>query len=81
MNKKTYDVLKFIAQIALPAFITLWVTISTIWGIPYKDAIAGTLAAIDAFLGALLMLDSNKYFKDKVILDAIDFEDGNEKEE
>ena len=69
MQGKLYDALKFIAQIVLPAVITLWVTVATIWGLPYVEAIAGTLAAIDAFLGAVLMIDSNNYFKTRKIIE------------
>ena len=69
MNGKLYDILKFIAQIVLPAVTTLWVTIATIWGWPYVEAVAGTLAAIDTFLGAVLMIDSNNYFKTRHIVD------------
>lgn len=61
MSDKTYNVLKAIAQIVLPAFITLYVAISTIWGIPYGEQIAGTLAAIDTFLGAILGVSTKQY--------------------
>ena len=69
MNGKVYNVLKFIAQVALPAATALFVALASIWNWPYKEAIAGTLAAIDTFLGAILMIDSNNYFKNKKIID------------
>lgn len=65
MTNKVYDVLKFIAQIVLPALATLYVTIASLWGLPYPDEISGTIMAIDTFLGALLMISSNKYYIDK----------------
>lgn len=65
MSNKVYDVLKFIAQIVLPALATLYVTIASLWGLPYPDEISGTVMAIDTFLGALLMISSNKYYNDK----------------
>lgn len=65
MSNKVYDVLKFIAQIVLPALATLYVTIASLWGLPYPDEISGTVMAIDTFLGALLMISSNKYYSDK----------------
>lgn len=61
MSNKLYDWLKIIALIVLPAMVTLWVSISTIWGLPYTEEIAGTLAAIDTFLGALLKISGDKY--------------------
>ena len=49
-KNKTYDVLKFIAQIVLPAVATLWVAISTIWQLPLSDQIEGTITAVVVFL-------------------------------
>lgn len=64
MTNKVYDVLKFIAQIALPAFGTLYFALSSIWGLPYGEQIVGTITAVDAFLGALLGISSNQYYKE-----------------
>ena len=63
MSNKVYDVLKFIAQIVLPAIATLYVTLAGIWGLPYSEQIAGTVMAVDTFLGAILMLSSKNYNK------------------
>ena len=61
MSNKTYDVLKYIAQIVLPAIATLYFALSSIWGLPYGEQIVGTIAAIDAFLGALLGISTKIY--------------------
>jgi len=63
MSNKTYDVLKFIASVALPAVAAFYLTLSQIWGLPYGEEIVGTITAVDALMGALLMLDSAKYHK------------------
>lgn len=63
MKNKTYDILKFIAQVVLPALGTLYFTLAGIWGFPYGEEIVGTISAIDAFLGTILMISSNKYNK------------------
>lgn len=63
LNNKVYDVLKFIAQIVLPAIATLYITVANIWGLPYGEQISGTIMAIDTFLGALLMISTNVYNK------------------
>lgn len=63
MSNKVYDVLKFVAQIVLPALATLYVTLAGLWGLPFADQIGGTIMAIDTFLGAVLMISSNKYNK------------------
>lgn len=56
MKNETYDILKYIAQIGLPAVGTLYFALATIWGLPYGEQIVGTITAVDAFLGALLHL-------------------------
>lgn len=61
MSNKTYDILKYIALVVLPALATFVIAITGIWGLPYGEAIAATITAIDAFLGALLKISSNKY--------------------
>ena len=62
-NNKVYDVLKYIAQIVLPAIATLYFALSSIWGLPYGEQIVGTITAIDCFLGALLGISSIQYNK------------------
>lgn len=64
MTNKVYDVLKFIAQIVLPALGTLYFALSSIWGLPYGEQIVGTITAVDAFLGALLRISSDQFYKD-----------------
>lgn len=63
MGNKTYDVLKWIAQILLPALGTLYFALASIWGLPYGEQIVGTITAIDAFLGALLGISTHLYNK------------------
>jgi hypothetical protein len=64
MTNKTYDILKFIAQIFLPALGTLYFALAGIWGLPYGEQIVGTITAIDTFLGAILKISTNQYNKD-----------------
>lgn len=61
MSNKTYDVLKWIGTVVLPAITTLWLTVGHIWSIPYTDAIGATLAAFTTFAAALLGISSVKY--------------------
>lgn len=62
-DNKTYDLLKWIAMIALPALGTLYFALASIWGLPYGEQIVGTITAVDAFLGALLGVSNNNYNK------------------
>lgn len=61
MSNRTYDVLKFIAQIFLPALGTLYFALASIWNLPYGEQVVGTITAVDAFLGALLGISTKKY--------------------
>lgn len=63
-NSKVYDVLKFIAQIVLPALGTLIFSIASIWGFPYGEQIVGTITAVDVFLGIILGVSSAQYKKE-----------------
>lgn len=61
MKNSTYDVLKYIAQIVLPAIGTLYFALASIWGLPYGEQIVGTITAIDAFLGAILKISTDGF--------------------
>lgn len=75
MSNKVYDILKFIAQIVLPALATFYVTIAGIWSLPLGDEISRTIMAIDTLLGAILMISSHGYNK------SLATTEGNETEE
>lgn len=65
LSNKTYDILKWIAQILLPALATLYFALAGIWGFPFGEQIVGTLTAIDTFLGVILGISSAHYNKHK----------------
>ena len=62
MSNKTYDIIKMISLIGTPA-ITLVAAIISIWNIPYGSQITATLAAIDTFMGALVVILNFNYNK------------------
>lgn len=64
MSDNVYDILKWVAQIVLPACGTLYFALAKIWGLPYGTEIVGTITAVDAFLGALLGISSLQYNKE-----------------
>jgi hypothetical protein len=64
LSNKAYDILKWIAQIALPALGALYFGLSKIWGLPYGEEVVGTIAVIDTFLGALLGISTAQYNKE-----------------
>ena len=65
MTNKTYDILKWIALLLLPAIGTLYFTLCGIWNLPYGEQIVGTITAVDMFLGAILKISNDRYIKDK----------------
>lgn len=64
MSNKVYDILKYTAQIVLPALATLYLALSGIWGLPYGEQISATIMAIDTFLGVILKISSDSYKKE-----------------
>lgn len=64
LTNKTYDILKYIAIVGLPAFTTLVGTIGTQLGYEMTTVIV-ILTALDTFLGTLLGLSGVTYANDK----------------
>lgn len=68
LENKVYDVLKWLALIALPALATLVSVVLPLWNIVDEGtatAIVGTITAVATFLGALLGVSTVKYNKQK----------------
>lgn len=63
-SNKVYDILKWITLVALPAFATLWFSISTIWNIPNCEQVLGTITALETFLGISLGISTSQYNKE-----------------
>ena len=55
MSNKAYDIIKTIALVATPT-ITFIAAVISIWNIPHGAEITATLAALDTFLGALVVV-------------------------
>lgn len=69
MSDKTYDVLKWIQRLFLPALATLYLALGAIWKdiiyLPYPEQVAATITAIDTFLGVILGISSANYYKEQ----------------
>ena len=63
LNDKTYEILKWIALILLPACGALYATLSGLWNLPYPLEIVGTLEALGLFIGALIGISTTNYRK------------------
>lgn len=64
MSNKVYDLLKWLVSIALPAIITLYATLSQVWGWSNTDKVIMTLGSIGTFIGVLIGLSSKQYNKE-----------------
>ena len=66
LDNKVYEILKWLALIALPALATLVSVILPLWNIVDEGtttAIVGTITAVSTFLGTLLGVSTMKYRK------------------
>lgn len=61
MSNKVYDVLKWVAQVLLPAIATLYFALAGIWGLPFGEQVVGTITAVDTFLGVILHVSTKNY--------------------
>lgn len=61
MKNATYDKLKWVAILGLPALATAVRMIFALWGIPHADAVAGTIDAIAVMLGTWLGVSHIQY--------------------
>lgn len=65
LNDKWYDILKWVAIVALPALSTFIVVISRIWGWADLGSMIGqSITALGVLLGSLLGLSAIGYKKD-----------------
>ena len=64
LENKAYDALKYIALIVLPAVATLYSGLAKVWGLPYGTEIPATIMLIDTFLGVLLKVSTDNYWKE-----------------
>ena len=65
LDNRTYDILKYVALIALPALQVFWLTIGKIWDISYTVEIGATIGAVALLLGTLLGVSTQNYRTDK----------------
>lgn len=65
LNDTLYNILKWIALVVLPAIGTFYTALTVIWGLPYGGEVAGTVLAIETFIGALIGISTATYNKNK----------------
>lgn len=63
LPNKVYDILKWVALVALDAIGICYKTMATIWAWPLGDEILSTCAALSVFIGALIGISAANYNK------------------
>lgn len=61
LNDGTYTTLKHTASIILPAVAALYVALAQFWHFPKVEEVAGSIAAVNTFIGALVALSAKSY--------------------
>ncbi len=61
MSNKTFDILRTIVEIVLPAVSAAYFGLSEIWGLPVPDKICGTIAVLITFISAFLNVKRKQY--------------------
>jgi len=64
LSDSTFDVLKFVGTILLPALAVFYTSMATIWGLPFGEEIPKTLMAIDLLLNTCLGISTANYYKE-----------------
>lgn len=65
MGNKTYDTLKWVVSIVLPALITLIGTVGNSFGWPHTEITMTVIGAVTVFLGTTLGVSNAQYRKDE----------------
>lgn len=63
LKNTTFDILKWLCLIVLPACASLYMGLAKVWQLPFEVEIPQTITLIDAFLGALLGVSTINYNK------------------
>lgn len=78
LSNKTYDILKALDLVWIPALTTFYVTIDSIFNWGYGDIVAKVSAAVCTLIGSLLGLSSSTYYRnlgEGIYLDGEDYDE------
>lgn len=71
LSNHIYDLIKNITLMVLPGLATLWITLGTIWGLPYTNEIAGTITALALFGGVFVGVSKKKFDQLPVVPESV----------
>mgnify|MGYP003506999504 FL=1 len=63
LSNKVYDILKWVALVALPALTVFYGVVGATCNIPYTQEVLTIAVAFDTMLGTMLGISANKYNK------------------
>ena len=63
LSNKTYDILKWISLVALPALTTFYGVVGATCHIPYTQEVLTIAVAFDTMLGTMLGISTSRYNK------------------
>ena len=69
LGNRSYNVVKFIVTIFLPALGSLYFGMAQIWGLPYGEEVVGSVAVIATFFGVVLGISKRSYDKSSLKYD------------
>lgn len=64
LNDRTYDWLKWLCCLLLPAIGTFYVRLAGTWGLPYAEQVGQTAQEIAFLIGAIIGISTAQYYKD-----------------
>lgn len=65
LSDKAYDILKWVALVAIPATEGFWLTVGKVWGFPYLAEIGTTISALGLFIATLIGVSAMNIKKEK----------------
>ncbi len=61
LNNSTYDIIKWVVSIVLPALAVLVGVLGKIYGVEQTDLAVTTITAVTAFLGTIMQVSNTNY--------------------
>jgi len=61
ISNKTYNLLKKVVTLVLPAAATLYAALAAVWELPNPEAVVATFAAVATFCGVLLNVSGSSW--------------------
>lgn len=65
LSNEAYDLLKFISIYVIPSIETFWLTVGTVWKLPYVEPIGITIGALGLLIAGCIGMSVAEYNKVK----------------